>query len=169
MRQKGLCRMALALAVGAALAVLGTPARAGGEAASLDNLKALAGEWKGKTESGATARASYEIVSNGTAVLETLEEGEETMITVYHADGGRLALTHYCGAGNQPRMRAEKRAAGKTLSFTFVDATNLPSPEAGHMRSLAIRFESPDRINQTWTWRQDGNEQQKVIELVRKR
>lgn len=158
------------------LLVLGAApfARAGGEApdpqpVDLEKLKLLAGEWEGKPESSAGARATYEIVSNGTAVLETLSEGDETMITVYHADGGRLAMTHYCGAGNQPRMRSEKPAAGETLKFTFVDATNLASPEAGHMRSLAIRIEEPDQLTQTWTWRENGNEQQKVIELVRKR
>ncbi len=157
------------------LLVLGAApsARAGGETsglqvADLEKLKSLAGEWEGKPETSAGARATYEIVSNGTAVVETLSEGDETMITVYHADGDRLAMTHYCD-GNQPRMRSEKPAAGETLKFTFVDATNLASPEAGHMRSLAIWIEDPDQITQTWTWREKGNEQQKVIELVRKR
>ena len=158
------------------LLVLGAApsARAGGEApgpqaADLEKLKSLAGEWEGKPGSNPGTRATYEIVSNGTAVVETLSEGDETMVTVYHADGDRLAMTHYCGTGNQPRMRSEKPAAGETLKFTFLDVTNLASPEAGHMRSLAIRIEESDQITQTWTWREKGSEQQKVIELVRKR
>jgi len=37
-------------------------------------------------------------------------------------------ITHYCGAGKQPRMRASTSADGKTITFTFFDATNLASP-----------------------------------------
>jgi len=100
--------------------------------------------------------------------METLSEGEISMVTIYHADGNRLALTHYCAAGNQPRMRSDKPAAGEALRFSFVDATNLPSPDAGHMHSMAIRFEGPDHIRQVWTWRQEGSEQQKEFDWVRK-
>ncbi len=31
--------------------------------------------------------------------------GPENMITMFHMDGDRLLMTHYCGAGNQPRMK----------------------------------------------------------------
>ena len=33
---------------------------------------------------------------------------------------------------------------GKTITFDLVDATNLASPEAGHMRRLVIKILSQD-------------------------
>jgi hypothetical protein len=168
MRNTGARTMTSALVVALALFAPSAPSLAGGDATGLEKLKALVGEWEGKTHDGETARVSYEVVSDGTAVVETLSEGELSMVTVYHTDGDHLALTHYCGAGNQPRMRSEKPAAGEVLHFSFVDATNLPSPESGHMHSLAIRFEGPDHVKQIWTWRQEGKEQHKEFEWVRK-
>ncbi|MEE9218921.1 MAG: hypothetical protein V3U98_07615 [Acidobacteriota bacterium] len=161
----------LAAAITALILLAGAAAaQADSEVAGLEKLKALVGVWEGQTKEGKSARATYELVSNGTAVLETLETGEEeTMITVYHADGDQLMLTHYCGAGNQPRMRAGKAAAGTTLRFSFVDATNLQGAQAGHMHNLELKFEGLDRLIQVWTWREKGSEREEVIELARKR
>ena len=75
-------------------------------AAAFARLKSLAGEWEGNTEKG-KVRLSYEVISGGNAVAEHESGGEmPAMLTVYHLDGNRLLLTHYCAAGNQPRMEA---------------------------------------------------------------
>ncbi len=68
----------------------------------------------------------------------------EGMITMFHLDGAnRLMMTHYCGAGNQPRMQASASPDGKTLRFKFVDATNLESTESGHMDHVVIALLDP--------------------------
>jgi hypothetical protein len=85
---------ALVLSAGAARAAApaGAAAAPGKPAsASLERLKTLAGEWV------------------------AAEDGDE-MVTVYHADGPDLVLTHYCLEGNQPRMRA-KGAQGSRFDF----------------------------------------------------
>lgn len=165
-------------AVAAALATAGpTAAAAGtaagtaaGDASGFERLKSLAGEWEGKNREGQPARATYEVTANGSAVVETLSAGEmHSMITVYHRDGDRLMMTHYCGAGNQPRMRSEKAAEPGVLRFAFVDATNLPGPDAGHMHRLALRFPDPGHLRQEWTWTEKGQEKTEVIELARKK
>ena len=33
-------------------------------------------------------------------------KGKEDMISMFNLDGDRVVLTHYCAAGNQPRMVA---------------------------------------------------------------
>src|SRR5262245_33835119 len=74
-------------------------------AAGFEKLKSLAGEWQAQGPHGLT-KVSYEIVSGGTAVMETIIPPQEpTMVTLYHRDGDQLMMTHYCSGGNQPRMR----------------------------------------------------------------
>jgi len=53
--------------------------------------------------------ASYYITGNNSAVVENLTTGgTPNMTSVYHLDGADLRMTHYCGAGNQPRLKAER-------------------------------------------------------------
>ena len=138
-------------------------------ASGLDLLKTLVGEWDGKAENGKGVHASYKVVSAGSALLETLRgtEGEE-MVTLYHADGNRLMLTHYCAANNQPRMRTEP-VTGPTnqLTFSFVDVANVSSLEAGHMHRLVVILEDKDHFTQKWTWREKGREQTEVFHFTR--
>jgi hypothetical protein len=127
-----------------------------------EKLKALAGEWSGKAKDGTAVGLSYRVVSNGTAVMEMLnmdKEGEADMITVYHPDGDNLMMTHYCSANNQPRMKAEPVSGEvKALTFSYLDATNLTGPEAGHMHRLAVIFQDKDHFTQEWTWREKGKD-----------
>jgi len=124
-------------------------------------IKALVGAWQGTSKDGKTVKATYTLVADGSAVMETLEPGTESpMITMYHPDGSRVMMTHYCSAHNQPRMRAEAPAADpKTLTFSFLDATNLSSPAEGHMDRLVVSFVDPDHFAQEWTFKAKGQTQ----------
>jgi len=136
----------------------------------LERLKALAGEWEGKGKDGQDTRVTYEVTSNGTAVVETMSAGDmHSMVTVYHHDGDRLMMTHYCGLGNQPRMRSEKPLQGGVLRFAMVDVTNLPDPQAGHMHKLAMRFPDPGHLVHEWTFIERGQERVEVFNLARKK
>ena len=82
---------------------------------SFEALKGLEGEWRGKDALGHQAESRYRVTSGGSALFSELVEPnhqaqslEDDMITMIHLDGDRLLLTHYCGAGNQPRMKGEK-------------------------------------------------------------
>ncbi len=89
-----------------------------------------------------------------------MQSGHDTnMITVYHLDGSRIMATHYCAAGNQPRMVATGLSGGgKTLAFSFVDATNVTDPDGELMRSLVVTFQDPGRFSQAWTSRAKGQD-----------
>lgn len=140
-------------------------------AAGFEKLKSLAGEWQGKGPDGQPASVSYQLVSGGSVVMETLKPvNEPSMVTLYHLDGDRLMVTHYCSIGNQPRLRAEA-VAGEVnkLNFTFVDVTNLAKPSDGHMRNLALTFQDKDHITQVWTWRADGKDASGTFTLERKK
>lgn len=157
------------------VAMLGLLAAAAGQSkaqGSFDKLKALAGEWEGTAGEGQTARATYRVVSGGSVLEETLAVGtEEPMITIYHLDGDRLMVTHYCGAGNQPRMVAAPDATKPNVfAFKFLDATNLSSPEAGHMRNLVLTLVDKDHLTQQWIWHEKGKEDKwEVFKLARKK
>jgi hypothetical protein len=112
---------------------------------------------------------SYALVSSGTSLMErlTTPDGSD-MVTMYHPDGSRIMMTHYCSGGNQPRMRAEA-LTGETVAFSFVDATNLASPKAEHMRKLVVQFQDADHFTQEWTHRKDGKEETGVFRYARKK
>jgi hypothetical protein len=78
------------------------------------------------------------------------------MLTVYHLDGDRLLLTHYCMAGNQPRMRAAAfNPESGELEFQFVDATNLAAG-AGHMHNAKLRLVDNNHLATEWQFYENG-------------
>ena len=139
--------------------------------AAFDKLKTLVGDWDGKSRDGKPVHVSYELISDDSALLERIDHGGRAqMITIYHLDGNQLMLTHYCMAHNQPRMRAELPSSGdQALTFTFLDATSLPTPSAGHMHRLVVSFEDDRHFTQKWTWTENGREEPQVFKFERKK
>src|SRR5262249_1525981 len=96
-----------------------------------ERLRSLSGNWPGPhphatDQNGKNIKVSYAVLSNGSAVIEKLTSPEGgTMVTMYHRDGDRILATHYCSAGNQPRMTAVPTPAATDMAFVFVDGTNL--------------------------------------------
>ncbi|MEG0820515.1 MAG: hypothetical protein RR412_02250 [Burkholderiaceae bacterium] len=126
--------------------------------ASFDRFKSLAGDWvdaDGAFGTRGKVAATYRITGAGSAVVERLmPDTPNEMTTVYHKDGDDLALTHYCAAGNQPRMRARK-VEGPVVDFAFDGGSNFDPARDMHMHSARIEFVSPDEIRQTWqSWNQ---------------
>jgi hypothetical protein len=97
---------------------------------------------------------NYQVVSNGSAVCETLFPGsDEEMITMYHLDGDRLTATHYCAMGNQPRMQATVcacDAAHRTCNFNFLDGTNMDASKDSFMGKQDYTFTGPDTLTIAW-------------------
>jgi len=129
-----------------------------------DRMKSLVGEWESSGTEGKT-RVRYELISNGTALMETIIS--ENMVTIYHPDGEATLMTHYCAIGNQPRMRAQSSRGGDTIAFQFVDVANLKKADEGHMRRLVIKFQDKDHLTQDWTWRENGKEVKTTFRLQR--
>lgn len=143
-----------------------SPARA-----AFERFKALDGQWIGRSTKGWEERSTVRVIAGGSCVMQTSFDAHpnETMVTMFHMDGPDLILTHYCVAKNQPRLKATKFGEdGMTVTFTFMDATNLPSRDAGHMDQAVFTLESPDRYTSQWTWYQNGQERwMERIENVR--
>lgn len=120
-------------------------------AAAFARLKALAGEWQADSGKG-KVHLTYEVIAAGTSVIERESAGNmPVMITIYHMDGDRLMLEHYCMAGNQPRMEARgfNPETGE-LRFRFLDATNLAGKDAAHMHNVTLRLTGRDHLSAAW-------------------
>jgi hypothetical protein len=142
--------------------------------AGLDKFKELAGDWEGTMHGEGQnfpVTINYKVTSNGSAVVETMGRGtEHEMVTIIHPDGKDLVLTHYCAIGNQPRMRAECKADGKTFDFQFIGATNMKSDKDMHMHSVVYTFVDHDTLKADWTNFVDGKKGATALfELKRKK
>lgn len=139
---------------------------------AFDRLKTLAGEWEGTAvEEGkpVPARTTYRVVSDGSALLNDLDPGTpHEMVTMFHMDGKELLMTHYCAAHNQPRLRAVPGSDPKVIAFEFKDATNLASPDAGHMHRVKFKILDADHHVEEWTYLDHGKEQTGRFEFHRK-
>lgn len=137
----------------ACLALAGTAHAQSPAAGAFDRFKALAGDWiDADGDAGAKGQvvASYRLTGAGTAVVETMFPGSRhEMTTVYHRDGSDLVLTHYCAAGNQPRMRA-KTVDGNAVAFEFDGGTHFDPARDGHMHNARIEFLGADEIRAQW-------------------
>jgi hypothetical protein len=136
---------------------------------SFDQLKTLTGSWEGKTADGKALNVSFRDTAGGSALLSEIHGmGPENMVSMIHLDGpNRLVMTHYCGAGNQPRMAASTSPDGKTVTFTFFDATNLASPDAGHMQRVVIAMPDANHHTEDWTFIDHGKEMKQLFDLKR--
>jgi hypothetical protein len=152
------------------LLVLATSAAFAASAAqkSFEELKSLDGSWEGKAPDGQTVQVAYRVTGNGSAVMSEIK-GHADMISMFNLDGDRLLMTHYCGAGNQPRMVASTSPDGKTLTFDFLDATNLASPDDGHMTRLVLSMPDANHHTEEWIYSDHGKQEKEVFQFWRKK
>ncbi|MFY9552999.1 MAG: hypothetical protein WAU32_17780 [Thermoanaerobaculia bacterium] len=165
-------RIRFVAAAAASVVVVFAAALAGDEKANpaWDKLKSLVGTWQGTME-GHPVSVTYTLVSNGTSLMESLTgEHDVNMITMYHPDGDSMLATHYCAAGNQPRIRAKALSDdGRKLDFQFVDATNVAGSSGEVMNRLVVTFQDPDHFTQTWTARSRGKDHTSDFVYTRKK
>ena len=122
-----------------------------------EQLKPLVGEWKGPTPSGRTYGVSDKLVANNTGLEETWTRAPgRQILTLYHFDGPNLLATHYCSAGNQPRLQLKTPVAPGTFVFDFVSATNLPDPQVSHQHQFDIQLQGPDAFSRSETCVEKG-------------
>lgn len=146
-------------------------AAAGGEPApsperverAFERFRGLVGDWRARSTKGWTSRSEYRLLGRGTVVMaiSSFDDAppERDMASAIHRDGGRLLLTHYCEAGNQPRLVATRISPDASeVEFEFLDGTGMESRDEGHMDRAVFRFLDGDRFTSRWTWYKGGRE-----------
>ncbi|MDP7068240.1 MAG: hypothetical protein QF637_11510, partial [Acidimicrobiales bacterium] len=140
--------------------------------AIFERIKSLSGDWiSTKGDNKGQVALSVRVIAGGSAVVEREFPGSPMeMVSVYHLDGDKVMLNHYCMLGNQPRMKASAGDKKDTIVFNFVSATNLASINDAHMHQGKLTFLDKDSIKSTWTMFVDGKaSQEHSFELRRKK
>jgi hypothetical protein len=156
-------RMAMLVTLGLAITPLAFAADAPPKNTPLDRLKSLEGTWTGTAawnEGGQKGTGDvtvvYKVTAAGSAVQEVLFPGTpHEMVTMYHMDGSDLVLTHYCAAGNQPRMKLQETKEPNVLSFGFAGGTNMKESDR-HMHAARITLADADHVKGVWTSMEAG-------------
>jgi len=164
-------RVALMLTLSLVLVGLSTVAVAQSDAQkSFDKLKTLAGTWKGAVKAtpalqdwdNALIWISLRVTSRGNAMVHEIKQPgtpdditKDDPITMLYMDGDHLTLTHYCDAGNRPRMTAKPSPDGKTVEFEFTDVAG--STQYGHMHHAIFTFIDANHHSEDWTFMMPGD------------
>lgn len=129
---------------------------------SFDKLKSLAGTWTASYE-GKPMQASLRVTSMGNAILHEMKgDGPDDPITMFYVEGDRLLLTHYCDAGNRPRMAGKISPDGKTIEFELVDVANYNKAQHGHMEHAVLTMIDENHHTEDWTFMLEGKPPMKV-------
>jgi len=135
-------------------------------------MKSLAGSWEGPVTtdpvlpdmgSGTRTQVSMRVTSHGNSIVHEMYEpgmGDDPAhhdhpVTMLYLDSDRLLLTHYCDAGNRPRMVAKASADGKTLEFDFLDVAG--GTEHGHMHHAVFTIIDANHHTEDWTYMMPGD------------
>jgi hypothetical protein len=137
---------------------------------SFAQLKALAGTWRGPVAASPPQPdwgdkpvwVSLRVTSRGNALVHEIKEpgtpddpSQDDPITMLYLDGDRLVLTHYCDAGNRPRMAAKMSPDGKTIEFDFLDVAG--GTKHGHMHHAVFTIIDANHHTEDWTYMEPGD------------
>jgi hypothetical protein len=144
---------------------------------SFDKLKTLSGVWEGKVTTdmqvatpldNAPMHITLKTTSRGNALMHEMTSAgsPDDPITMFYVDEGRLLLTHYCDAGNRPRMEAKLSPDGKTLEFEFVDVAGKNLNQ--HMHHAKFTFIDENHHTEDWMFMMGDKAVHAHFDLLRK-
>jgi hypothetical protein len=137
---------------------------------SFSELKTLAGSWEGHITTtpradeveGKTMHVTLRVTSMGNAIVHEMTGAgrPDDPITMLYLDGDQVMLTHYCDAGNRPRMTGKLSPDGKTVEFDFLDIAG--STKYGHMQHAVFTAIDADHHTEEWTFMTPGDKPVRV-------
>jgi hypothetical protein len=139
---------------------------------SFDQLKTLAGSWQGSVtvdppmedmKNGSLVQVALRVTSRGNALVHEMYDPDKPddpsrydhPLTMLYLDGDRLTLTHYCDAGNRPRLVARPSPDSKRVEFDFADLSG--GDEHGHMYHAVFTVIDRNHHIEDWTFMMPGD------------
>ena len=127
----------------------------------LQRIKMLGGVWEGTSKKDGKEEkvtVEYHVTSGGSAVVETLFPGTPAeMVTIYHDEGGKLSMTHYCMLANHPVMDLVK-SGNNRLEFSLAKDGHVDAAKEKHMHALTLDFPDSTHLNHRWVCYENGKE-----------
>jgi hypothetical protein len=145
--------------------MLGGLTAIGGEQRALDTFKGFRGTWTIQAgEKTLPFKMTYDIGSKDSIVTEFF--GKE--LSVFYQDGESLLMTHFCNAGNQPRLKLMQNTQAGIYAFEMFDITNLKGAQDGsHVQRAVYRVINEKRMELELVWRQGRAESSEKYVLTR--
>ena len=139
---------------------------------SFDQLKTLRGTWQGHVTTlpvqagmgdNGSVQITLRVTSRGNAMVHEMKDPGtpddpakyDHPVTMFYLDSDRLLLTHYCDAGNRPRMVAKSSPDGKTIEFSFLDVAG--GNQDGHMDHALFTIIDANHHTEDWTYMMPGD------------
>ncbi len=161
----GAILLALVMAGNASVSVA-TSALTSSSDADFARLSALVGEWKNAERLESALRIRFVLTAGGTALQESWYRGETLhSLTIYHRDGDRLVVTHYCPQGNQSTLVQTEN--GESIAFTFRSATDLDAATESYLHDLSFDLSNPDRPVRHEVYRSNNSDDPSELVLQR--
>jgi hypothetical protein len=153
-----LIRLLAPMGHGTSVAQMSHPAVASAQSdmqKAFEKMKTLAGSWEGSIM-GMSVQLTMRVTSTGNAILHevTGRARPDDPITMFYVDGDRLLLTHYCDAGNRPRMVGKLSPDGETVEFDFLDVSG--STQKGYMNHAVFTTIDANHHTEEWTYMLPG-------------
>jgi hypothetical protein len=139
---------------------------------SFETMKSLAGIWQGPVTTdppqkemgnGSRTQVSLRVTSRGNALVHEMAEAGKAddptrydhPVTMLYLENDRLLLTHYCDAGNRPRMTGKVSPDGKKVEFEFLDLSG--GNQYGHMYHAVFTIVDDNHHIEDWTYMTPGD------------
>ncbi len=136
----------------------------GSSETAFETFKGFEGKWA--IQSGQKVlpiKMTYESGSKGSIVTEQF--GKE--LSVFYRDGQSLLMTHFCNAGNQPRLRLRENTQPGVFAFEMFDITNLQSADADHVERVIYRIIDDKTIDLEIVWKHGKSQESEKYTLTR--
>ena len=131
---------------------------------AFQTFKSLQGKWAiqsgGKTQ---PIEMTYEVGSKGSIVTEQF--GKE--LSVIYRDGQSLLMTHFCNAGNAPRLRLRDSSQPRVMEFETFDVTNLKSADAAHVERIIYKIVDDKKMDLEIVWLEGKSEKPEKYTLTK--